>query len=112
MKQSIKLIISGLVQGVGFRHATYIKAKELGVLGRVRNLLDGSVEILAIAEKGALSDFKTWCYQGPLHARVEHVEVTEVSNADFLEFKILNEETWDIANSYLNLYIKQALIAK
>ena len=89
MKQGKKLCITGRVQGVGFRYATYMKAKELGVLGSVRNLFDGSVEIFAIAEKKTLDNFEIWCCQGPIHSKVEKVEVTEVPQAHFLEFKIL-----------------------
>ena len=44
-----KIVVRGKVQGVGFREATWRKAIELGIRGSVRNLDDGSVEILALA---------------------------------------------------------------
>ena len=44
-----KIVVRGKVQGVGFRNATWRKAMELGIRGSVRNLDDGSVEILASA---------------------------------------------------------------
>ena len=44
-----KIVVRGKVQAVGFRAATRRKAMELGIRGSVRNLDDGSVEILASA---------------------------------------------------------------
>lgn len=46
----VKMIVSGRVQGVGFRYFVIISARELGILGRVWNNDDGTVEILAQTE--------------------------------------------------------------
>jgi len=45
------IIVSGIVQGVGFRYFIYRKAVELGLRGYVKNLFDGNVEIVVEGEK-------------------------------------------------------------
>ena len=45
------MIVSGIVQGVGFRYFIYRKAVELGLRGYVKNLFDGNVEIVVEGEK-------------------------------------------------------------
>lgn len=73
-KTRVHLIISGRVQGVFYRDSTRAKALELGVLGWVRNLPDGSVEAVAEAEPDILEQFLAWCHQGPRAARVDRIE--------------------------------------
>ena len=60
-----KIVMRGKVQGVGFRNATWRKAMELGIRGSVRNLDDGSVEILASATDKEFIIFENWCREGP-----------------------------------------------
>ena len=55
-----KIVVRGKVQGVGFRNATWRKAMELGIMGSVRNLDDGSVEILASATDKEFIIFENW----------------------------------------------------
>jgi acylphosphatase len=78
MMRKVKILVSGRVQGVYFRAFTQNKAKQLGVKGSARNLPDGRVEIIAEAEKGAIEDFIQWCHKGPVTARVDHIEMTEL----------------------------------
>lgn len=80
----VKIIVSGRVQGVYFRYFTQNKAKELGVLGSVRNLEDGRVEIIAEAEQAVLNDFIHWCHKGPITARVDTVEITDLERNELL----------------------------
>ena len=80
----VKLLVSGRVQGVYFRYFTQNKAKELGVLGSVKNLDDGRVEIIAEAEPAALNDFIRWCHKGPVTARVDSVEISELDCGETL----------------------------
>jgi acylphosphatase len=70
--------VCGRVQGVGFRFFAERAARELGVLGWVRNLPDGSVETLAVAEDDALRRYLDRLRKGPLGSRVDAVDVTEV----------------------------------
>ncbi|MGB0712776.1 MAG: acylphosphatase [Gammaproteobacteria bacterium] len=65
--------VSGRVQGVWYRASTAHKARELGLTGHAHNLSDGSVEVLACGEDGAVQDLLSWLWQGPPAARVEQV---------------------------------------
>lgn len=67
-------LLHGRVQGVGFRWWTRKTADRLGVVGTVKNLPDGSVEVMARAEEDALARFADKLRQGPSVARVEDVE--------------------------------------
>lgn len=69
-----KIIVEGVVQGVGFRYHTILKANELGVFGYVRNESDGSVYIEAEGEENSVQQFTEWCRVGPRWARVTRVE--------------------------------------
>ncbi len=51
------LLVSGLVQGVGFRYFALKKATLYGIRGFAKNLMDGRVELLAEGEKGMVEDF-------------------------------------------------------
>lgn len=63
------------MQGVGFRHETYWKARKLYIGGFVMNEPDGSVYIEAEGEEAALNEFLIWCRRGPWPASVLKVEV-------------------------------------
>lgn len=76
MAGQVHVFVSGMVQGVGFRHATYRQALKLGLRGWVRNLPDGRVEALIQGERPALDQILAWCSHGPALARVDRVAVT------------------------------------
>jgi acylphosphatase len=65
--------VSGRVQGVFFRASTRNRAVELGLDGWVRNLPDGSVEVLACGEQAALGALREWLHEGPPMAQVTGV---------------------------------------
>jgi acylphosphatase len=74
--------VEGRVQGVFYRASTEAEARRLGLTGWVRNRPDGSVEIEAQGEAGALEALLTWCRDGPPGARVtdlEHEAIDEVA---------------------------------
>ena len=86
--KAIKLIVSGLVQGVFFRKFTQEKAVSLSLIGQVKNLPNGSVEIIAKGEEGSLLHLEKWCESGSPMSRVNHVvkieiDPTAVSGTDF-----------------------------
>ena len=60
-----RLVISGRVQGVGFRDWMVITAQTLGVCGWVRNRRDGSVEALVDGDTAAVEEFVRACRRGP-----------------------------------------------
>lgn len=81
--------VLGRVQGVFYRHSTMEEAMRLGLYGEVRNLPDGSVEVIAEGEKRAVDDLAAWCRQGPPAARVDEVLVRlGVHRGEFQTFKI------------------------
>jgi acylphosphatase len=85
-----RIIVSGRVQGVGFRYAMVDAAREVDVCGWVRNRRDGTVEALAQGEPGAVESAIAWCRRGPPGARVTDVEVAEVEvNSALKDFGML-----------------------
>jgi acylphosphatase len=71
----LHLVVSGLVQGVFYRQSTAEVAGGLGLLGWVRNLPDGRVEVVAEGAPDALEALLAACRRGPPAARVAGVEV-------------------------------------
>ena len=79
MRLARRYLISGRVQGVGFRYFTQAKATREGVHGWVRNLPDGRVEVLAEAETSALERFERHLREGPAGGCVDQVDVSETA---------------------------------
>jgi acylphosphatase len=80
--------VSGRVQGVFYRASTRQKALELGCAGYARNLPDGRVEVLVLAEPRTVSELIDWLWLGPPAARVSHVEVIEVPIEEIREIPV------------------------
>ena len=70
------LIIEGRVQGVYFRDSTRKEAVTLSVFGWVKNLPDGTVEVLAEGPEDNLKELVSWCHHGPPGAKVQRVHET------------------------------------
>ena len=66
-------VVSGRVQGVGFRWSARAQAERLGVSGHVRNLADGRVEAQFEGDADAVAAFEGWLRRGPSGARVDRV---------------------------------------
>lgn len=82
--------ITGSVQAVAYRVYAQDSAGELGVTGYVRNLPDGSVEVLAQAIPDVLKDFVEYLHEGSLRAKVESVAVDwRTAKTVYDEFSIL-----------------------
>ena len=75
MRVARHFLISGRVQGVGFRYFTQAAAAREGVHGWVCNLPDGSVEAEAEGDADAIERFERALRHGPPGARVDEVEV-------------------------------------
>lgn len=69
------VVVSGMVQGVFFRHETRKRATSRQVAGWVRNLPDGRVEATFEGEQEAVESMIEWCRRGPSMARVDSLEV-------------------------------------
>ena len=76
MKVARKFVISGTVQGVGYRFFAQRAAARHQVLGYVRNLEDGTVESLAEGGVKEVEDFKHDLLTGPSFSKVKHIEET------------------------------------
>ncbi|KUK89918.1 MAG: acylphosphatase [Marinimicrobia bacterium 46_43] len=69
-----KYVLTGRVQGVGFRWFTKRLADEFGVKGFVRNQYDGSVLVVAQGPRERLETFERLLAEGPSYARVDHMQ--------------------------------------
>lgn len=74
MTKAVHLLVSGVVQGVGYRQTCRQVARSLGLVGWARNLADGRVEIVAQGEPDALDALVSWAWAGPTAAVVTGVE--------------------------------------
>ncbi len=72
--ERLHAVVHGDVQGVGFRYFVQRKAQQLGLRGWVRNNDDGTVEVVAEGERGALEQLKRALDEGPRMARVDKVD--------------------------------------
>jgi acylphosphatase len=75
MSAAFKAIVHGRVQGVSFRYHTVRAAAPLGIVGWVRNLADGTVEVRAEGPESALQSLAGWLEHGPDFARVTGVDL-------------------------------------
>ncbi|QQO09696.1 acylphosphatase [Breznakiella homolactica] len=74
-------VVSGTVQGVGFRYSAFTEARRQGLCGWVRNTSDGTVEVFAQGPKEKTEAFLRWLRHGPPGARVESLH-HEARNID------------------------------
>ena len=85
----VHLTVHGRVQGVFFRAHTFDKATGLGLKGIVRNLPDGTVEVVAEGANAAVDELVEWLQDGPTLATVTHLDVSYEPPADeFSSFRI------------------------
>jgi acylphosphatase len=76
---TLRVMISGRVQGVGYRDWMVRTATRLGVSGWVRNRGEALVEAVVQGEAACVDDLLAACWRGPPHARVEGVETEQVA---------------------------------
>ena len=87
MTETRRLIITGLVQGVGFRYAMLAQARLLGIRGWVRNRRDGSVEAVIAGDPAQLEAMLDWSRSGPAGAAVDDVMI-EIASGDYQDFEL------------------------
>jgi len=86
---SKRFVVSGRVQGVGFRYFVVREAESLGLSGWVRNLPTGDVEVVAAGERALVELLESRLWRGPPHARVAHVDASEAEAPEGKEFRVL-----------------------
>ncbi len=81
--------VHGRVQGVSFRYYTWHRAQELGLAGYVRNLWDGSVEVVAEGPRARLEELLAFLHVGPRSAHVTHVDTRwPLPTGEFSRFEV------------------------
>lgn len=87
--ERVELRITGRVQGVYYRASCAEAARQLGLVGWVRNVDDGSVEAVAEGPHEALESFLAWCRRGPPAARVDDVQIRRLpASGEFASFAV------------------------
>ncbi len=84
-----RYLVSGRVQGVGYRYYVIREAQALALAGWVRNLADGSVEVVAAGEDAVLHAFEGRLWQGPPHARVAALDSAPAAAPEWADFRVL-----------------------
>lgn len=87
MNEVRRLVISGIVQGVGFRYALLAQARLLGVTGWVRNRRDGRVEAMIAGDAAQIEAMLAWSRIGPAGSSVDEL-VVEPAIGDFRDFEL------------------------
>ena len=87
MTELRRLVISGRVQGVGFRYSMAAQARALGVTGWVRNRRDGSVEAMIAGDAAQIEAMLAWSRTGPAGCAVEKL-IVESATGQFADFEL------------------------
>jgi acylphosphatase len=74
-----RYLVSGRVQGVGYRYFAMRAAESLGITGFARNLVDGRVEVVAEGPEELLAELEQQLRQGPAFAAVSSVERSSIA---------------------------------
>ena len=87
------LVISGKVQGVGFRYWLQRLAVEKNICGWVKNKMSGNVEALIVGEKKEIQELIKLCEIGPGSAKIDYVQINDY-NKDYIkkDFDIIKSD--------------------
>jgi len=87
--KTIRIYLSGSVQGVFFRKYLEEKANELSIRGYVRNLEDGRVEVVAEGKDDNINKMLEICQKGSQHTEIKDIQMQELRHQGFDGFKIM-----------------------
>jgi len=90
MKKSIRLYVTGTVQGVFFRGFVKENAERYNVKGFIRNLEDGRIEIFLEGNAKDVNKMIELCKKGPKHSMIRNVEEKPERFQDMKGFKVLH----------------------
>lgn len=86
------ILVIGFVQGVGYRQFVRGVARKLGLVGFVRNMPDGSVEVMVAGPQEIIGELVGQCKKGPFLSEVKEVNVTEIDTPEeFSEFIVRHD---------------------
>ena len=86
--QAVRIVITGVVQGVFFRKYAFEQAINLGIDGFVTNVADGNVMIEATGDDQSIEELIQWCHRGSPNSVIEKVDVTEIPKREYQGFTI------------------------
>jgi acylphosphatase len=86
--ETVRIVVTGRVQGVGYRAWFQEEAEELELSGWVRNRTDGSVEALVHGDKNKIDDLIKAAHRGPTLSRVDKVTVEAAKYDGISGFRI------------------------
>jgi acylphosphatase len=87
--QTVRLIISGEVQGVFFRASAKEVARKYEITGWIKNTEDGNVEAMIYGQENKVKNFIEWCKTGPEKAKVENVIIHHLPEIKFNHFEVI-----------------------
>lgn len=90
MKKSVRLYITGIVQGVFFRTFIKTNAERLDIKGFTRNLEDGRVEVFLEGDSDKVNKMMELCEKGPKHSQIKKVDARPEKFQGFKTFKVLH----------------------
>ncbi len=90
MKKSIRLYITGTVQGVFFRGFVKENAERYNVKGFIRNLEDGRIEVFLEGNANEVNKMVELCKKGPKHSMIRKVEEKPERFQEMKGFKVLH----------------------
>ncbi len=85
---TLEYIVSGTVQGVGYRYYALRMADRLGVRGFVRNMPTGEVQVVATADQDTLRRLEELLLEGPMMSRVTGVRSCQLPEEDYETFEV------------------------
>jgi len=90
MKKSVRLYITGTVQGIFFRAFVKENAEKYNIKGFTRNLEDSRVEVFLEGDANEVNKMMEICKKGPKHAKIDDIEIKDERFQGFKEFKVLH----------------------
>ena len=85
----LHVLVSGFVQGIGYRQFVKTKAQDLNLVGWVRNLPDGKVEAVLQGRTEDVEKMILLCRKGPFLAEVKEIKTEEIEDQKFNSFEIV-----------------------
>jgi acylphosphatase len=87
--QTVRIIVSGKVQGVFFRATAKEVAEKYELTGWIKNTEDGNVEAMIYGQENKVKNFIEWCKKGPEKAEVTNVVVHQLPEIKFNRFEVI-----------------------